>query len=77
MIVFYVERDSDGQPWSLFRVVDYSPSLWTPNGWVPSHFDWTGIGGATEYDVVTKAETVRVLRGFGLTSGQAAAAVSI
>jgi hypothetical protein len=65
VIVFYVTRTETGDADLLYRVVDHEPQQWTRNGWVPAHFDHSGIGGATEYHAISVTEAVDALIAFG------------
>lgn len=61
MISFYVSRDAKGRAFALYRVVDGASEQWTPQGWEPQHFDYSGIGGATEYDAIEVEDAVMAL----------------
>ena len=66
MIYLLAHRLLDGTVISLLRVVDGDAEQWTKDdGWVPAGLEWTGIGGAGDYDRVTVEEAVLILREFG------------
>ena len=57
-----------GDTTSVYLVDHDQARVWNPSArrWVPSGIDWTGIGGATEYDPATVEEASRVLLDLGV-----------
>ena len=49
---FMERRDLEGLTLALIRVHGDRAEQWTPNGWVPAGMEWTGIGGAADYDEI-------------------------
>jgi hypothetical protein len=45
---------------------------WNPSArrWVPSGIDWSGIGGATEYDAATEDEAAEALLRLGVEADE-------
>lgn len=67
MIGFLAKRTLEGKTLALLRVYDDERGAqeWTTEGWEPADLDWTGIGGATEYDNIEVEEAVLILIEFG------------
>jgi hypothetical protein len=66
MIAFLAHRLLDGTVIGLLRVVDGQAEQWSKDqGWVPAGSEWTGIGGATDYDPVSVEEAILILIEFG------------
>ena len=62
---FMARRGLDGQNLALLRIVGQSAERWTTNGWVPAGMEWTGIGGAADYDDIKVGEASVILIEFG------------
>ena len=54
-------RGLDGENLALLRIIDNSAERWTTNGWVPAGMEWTGIGGAADYDDIDVGEASMIL----------------
>lgn len=64
--MFLAKRGLDGNTRALFRVRDSSRAeIWSPDGWRPAGPEWTGIGGASDYDPITVEEAVDILVEWG------------
>lgn len=60
MAKFYL-RDFDGVPNIIVRVTGNLPEQWTPDGWVPSTPEYSGIGGSTDYTEITRAQAEEII----------------
>jgi hypothetical protein len=67
MIGFLAKRNLDGKVVALLRIYDdeRGAEQWTTEGWEPAGMEWTGMGGATEYDNIEVEEAVSILIEFG------------
>lgn len=67
MIAFLAKRTLKGKTVALLRVYDDDrpAEQWTVDGWQPAGLEWTGLGGATEYENIEAEEAVSVLIEFG------------
>ncbi len=67
MIAFLAKRTLDGKTVALLRAYDDERGVqqWTTDGWEPADLEWSGIGGATEYDNIEVEEAVNILIEFG------------
>jgi hypothetical protein len=65
---FLAKRALDGSNRALLRVVDGQAQRWSANGWVPAGMEWTGIGGASDYDEIDVGEAAAILIEFGADS---------
>ncbi|MEE8375238.1 MAG: hypothetical protein V3S26_02830 [Acidimicrobiia bacterium] len=67
MIGFLAKRTLQGETVALLRVYDDERGAqeWTVDGWQPAGLEWTGLGGATEYDNIEVEEAVTILMEFG------------
>ncbi len=67
MIAFLAKRNLDGETVALLRAYDDERGVqeWTTDGWVPADLEWSGIGGATEYDSIEVEDAVLILIEFG------------
>lgn len=67
MIGFLAKRNLKGEAVALLRVYDdeRGAEQWTVDGWQPAGMEWTGIGGATEYENIEVEEVVLILIEFG------------
>jgi len=65
---FMARRGLNGENLALLRIVDNSAEQWTSNGWVPAGMEWTGIGGAADYDDIHVGEASAILIEFGADS---------
>lgn len=66
-IGFLAKRNLDGKAVALLRGYDDDRGVqqWTAEGWVAASMEWTGIGGATEFDQIEVEEAVEILIEFG------------
>lgn len=62
---FMVRRALDGSTRALLRIVDGQAEQWTTDGWVLAGLEWTGIGGAADYDDIGVREAAMILIEFG------------
>jgi hypothetical protein len=65
---FMVRRKLDGTTLALLRIVGGQAEQWTPQGWVPAGMEWTGIGGAADYDDIDVGEAAEMLIELGADS---------
>jgi hypothetical protein len=67
VIAFLAKRTLEGETVALLRAYDDERGVqqWTTDGWVPAGLEWSGIGGATEYDNIEVEEAVNILIEFG------------
>lgn len=73
VLTFYVSS-GDGVD-GVYKVDRGIPYQWTLDGWMPQHFDYSGVGGATEYDTMSVEEAVQALLDRGVSPDQANAAI--
>ena len=67
-VQFMARRGLDGQNLALLRIVGQSAEQWTAEGWKPAGIDWTGVGGAADYDDIKVGEASVILIEFGADS---------
>ena len=61
-------RGLNGQNLALLRIVGQSAEQWTTEGWEPAGMEWTGVGGAADYDDIDVGEASVILIEFGADS---------
>lgn len=69
-IVFFVRRTLEGRLLGVYRLRNGLPQQWTVDGWQTRQFDWSGIGGSTDYDEATVEEACQALLELGVTTDQ-------
>ena len=71
MIAFQAKKTRDGKVLALLRSRkpedsdDMTVEQWTVGGWRPAGPEWTGLGGATEYENIEIEDAIGILIEFG------------
>ena len=68
MATYMLKRDIENEPIILMRLSGVQMERLDPEGWVPSNnIEWTGIGGAADWDAVSSEEAAQAAVSLGRT----------
>jgi hypothetical protein len=77
MLTFFLRRTGNRRVLSVFKLDRGVPYQWTPDGWKPQHFDYSGMGdGWADYDPVTVEEACQALLDLGVPPDELVAVIA-
>ena len=75
-LTFYLRRANSGRVLAVYKLDRGIPYQWTPDGWTPQHFDYSGMGEDwADYDAVSVEEACQALLDLGVNPDQLGAVI--